>query len=172
MVNKDILGGLKSALTRGYSLEEAMLSFFNAGYKRNEIEEAAQSLQMMQTTPKPEFKPQPIFPPTPKPSVPVEIPKPKIPAISVQAPVVSMPVIQKSVPVQIEQPIFEEKPIQVQPKIQRQISRVSAYPSYNARIRTITIVLIILLVVLLGILGLMYLFKNQIIAFFNSIFNA
>ena len=45
MVNNDILGGLKSALTRGYTLEEAMLSFFNAGYKREEIEEAARTLQ-------------------------------------------------------------------------------------------------------------------------------
>ncbi len=45
MVNNDILGGLKSALTRGYNLEEAMLSFFNAGYKREEIEEAARTLQ-------------------------------------------------------------------------------------------------------------------------------
>lgn len=45
MVNNEIFEGLKLALSRGYTLEQAMLSFFNAGYKREEIEEAARALQ-------------------------------------------------------------------------------------------------------------------------------
>jgi len=44
MVNLDILGGLKSALERGDSLEKAMRALFNASYKREEIEEAAKDL--------------------------------------------------------------------------------------------------------------------------------
>jgi len=39
-----MVGGLKSALDRGYSLEKAMLTLFNSGYKRQEIEEAARNL--------------------------------------------------------------------------------------------------------------------------------
>ena len=39
MVNKDILGGLKVALSRGDSLQSAMQSFYNAGYTKEEIEE-------------------------------------------------------------------------------------------------------------------------------------
>ena len=45
MVNQEILGGLRLVLNRGESLEKAMLSFYNAGYRKEEIEEAAQFLQ-------------------------------------------------------------------------------------------------------------------------------
>lgn len=45
MVNQEILGGLISALSRGESLKRAMFSMFNAGYKKEEIEEAARILQ-------------------------------------------------------------------------------------------------------------------------------
>lgn len=44
MVNQEILGGLKSALARGDSLQKAMITFFNAGYKREEIDEAAKMI--------------------------------------------------------------------------------------------------------------------------------
>ncbi|MEK6824122.1 MAG: hypothetical protein AABY06_03745 [Nanoarchaeota archaeon] len=39
MVNEEILGGLRHALNRGESLEKAMISFYNAGYRKDEIEE-------------------------------------------------------------------------------------------------------------------------------------
>jgi hypothetical protein len=41
MVNQEVFGGLISALSRGESLQKAMLSLFNAGYTKKEIEEAA-----------------------------------------------------------------------------------------------------------------------------------
>ena len=139
MVNKDILGGLKSAITRGYSLEEAMLSFFNAGYKREEIEEAARAFQGQTAAATSEWQPQPIW------------------AAKTGAPVNAGLVSQRQIPVPGAQP-------------SRYVSRASAYPSVNPRIKTITIILVILLIVLLAILGLMYLFKNQIISFLNGIF--
>lgn len=147
MVNPDILGGLKSALTRGYTLEEAMLSFLNGGYKKEEIDEAAQSLQpqIMQSPVSSEWSPQPIWASK-----------------------------QKS----IQPPLISQKPKQIIPAKQRPVQPkqvvtkgVAAYANYdNSRIRTVTIILVILLVVLLGILGLMYLFKGQIIDFFNNLF--
>lgn len=45
MVNEEILGGLKSALSRGETLKQAMMSFYNSGYKKEEIEEAARIVQ-------------------------------------------------------------------------------------------------------------------------------
>ena len=45
MVNSEVFGGLVSAMSRGESLQKAMFSLFNAGYKKNEIEEAAKLLQ-------------------------------------------------------------------------------------------------------------------------------
>lgn len=41
MVNEEIVGGLISALSRGEPLQKAMMTFYNAGYGKNEIEEAA-----------------------------------------------------------------------------------------------------------------------------------
>ncbi|MFH1787548.1 MAG: hypothetical protein ABH811_02045 [archaeon] len=40
-----IIEGLKRALARGQSLENAMHSFYNSGYTTEEIEEAADALQ-------------------------------------------------------------------------------------------------------------------------------
>lgn len=52
MANQEIIGGLKSALERGYSLEQAMLSLLNSGYNREEIKEAARNLG--------DFRPEPL----------------------------------------------------------------------------------------------------------------
>lgn len=46
----DILGGLKNALERGSSLEDAIRSFINAGYPEAEVREAAQAIQPTGTT--------------------------------------------------------------------------------------------------------------------------
>ena len=48
MVNEDILGGLKTAMRKGESLKRAMFSMYNAGYKKEEIEEAARVVQREQ----------------------------------------------------------------------------------------------------------------------------
>ena len=41
MVNEEILGGLRVAISHKSTLKDAMQSFYNAGYKKEEIEEAA-----------------------------------------------------------------------------------------------------------------------------------
>lgn len=46
MVNLEILEGLKTAMLRGDTLKEAMISFYNSGYKKEEIEEAAKNLNL------------------------------------------------------------------------------------------------------------------------------
>ena len=52
MTKEDIIGGLLLAVQKGESLEQAMLSFFNAGYKRGEIEMAAKEVQILPDFPK------------------------------------------------------------------------------------------------------------------------
>jgi len=44
MVRQDIMAGLKNALERGYSLEQAQVSLINSGYNQNEINEASNFL--------------------------------------------------------------------------------------------------------------------------------
>jgi hypothetical protein len=45
-MNNEILQGLKIAVQRGQSLRDAMMSFYNAGYKKQEIEEAARHISI------------------------------------------------------------------------------------------------------------------------------
>ena len=46
MPKEEIVEGLKQAVSKGEPLEKATASFFNAGYKKEDIEEAARVLQM------------------------------------------------------------------------------------------------------------------------------
>ncbi len=51
MVKEELIEGLKTAMIRGDSLQKAMFSFYNAGYKKAEIEEAARFLQSSHFSP-------------------------------------------------------------------------------------------------------------------------
>jgi len=44
MAKDDLVGGLALAIQKGETLEQAMMSFFSAGYKREEVEAAARTL--------------------------------------------------------------------------------------------------------------------------------
>ena len=68
MVREDILGGLRNALARGQPLKQAMMSFYNAGYLKEEIEEAARALHLERTQPQ-TFQPQ--FPSSPNQVAPI-----------------------------------------------------------------------------------------------------
>jgi len=48
LTNQEILGGLKAALERGQNLKQAMMSFYQAGYKKEEIEDAARAYLYLQ----------------------------------------------------------------------------------------------------------------------------
>lgn len=45
MENEHLIEGLKSAIIRGETLQQAMSSLYNAGYEKEEIENAARALQ-------------------------------------------------------------------------------------------------------------------------------
>jgi hypothetical protein len=47
MPREDILGGLKNALERGDSVDEAKETFISAGYSKAEVEDAAASLEKL-----------------------------------------------------------------------------------------------------------------------------
>lgn len=45
MVNDEILSGLRMAVSKGELLHKAMMSFYNSGYNKDEIEEAARIIK-------------------------------------------------------------------------------------------------------------------------------
>ena len=78
MSNQEIIGGLRSAIERGDNLKEAMMSFYQAGYSKIEIEDAAKAYlsqtgrvpevmttKRIQPTTKDEIKKNSQLPPTP-----------------------------------------------------------------------------------------------------------
>jgi hypothetical protein len=77
MVNEEIYGGIKAALERGNTLKSAMMSFYNTGYKKEEIEAAAREAQLDKRraySPVSTYKGKPI--PIEKPLKKKETPKP------------------------------------------------------------------------------------------------
>ncbi len=77
----DIVQGLKMALIKGESLQQAMQSFYNSGYDRKDIEDAAREVQGSQDQLSQEAKifnqptADPKAPQTPQPNLPQKSPQ-------------------------------------------------------------------------------------------------
>ena len=172
MVRQDILEGLRRATLTGSTLQQAMMSFFNAGYTKEDIEEAARTLVSQQVNPQYSIpaRPQPVAPQTTNYSqtqTPLNKPAPvQSPPVAPQ-PVYSQPAVQQqtySKPIQ--QTYSTPAPVQQT----RQI--ISNYePNQEKKNTWIVIVLLIVLVLLIGALVATFLFKDQITTFFTNLFN-
>jgi len=146
MVKEEIFEGLKVALSKGESLQRAMMSLFNAGYSKEEIEEAAHYLQASQTPVQPQSPQQAQLQPTQPAAKPVQQ--------------------QTSKPQSKTQPKLQ--PLQKTPK--QKVQKVSAYegkPKSTGII--VTGILIFLLILLIGILVAVFLFKDKLASFFSNI---
>ena len=168
-----------------------MLTLFNAGYKRGEIEEAAKALQTSPSYPIPIQKPQtqpllslnPLSNPKKLPQTPVvkslslKKPKPFTPIQPKQIqPIPQKPLqpVPQTQPPQTPQPI-PQKPFQSLKRplpVQKTTPLVSSYYEKSKKSpRSIMIVaLSILLSTLILFLVGVFLFRNVLIGFFNSFF--
>lgn len=146
-MKEDIFEGLKQALSKGESLQHAMQSFYNAGYNKTEINEAAKELQFRI------YNQNNI----------VNTIQPK--ETNIQEPSVQEP----SVPEQaIPEPAYSE--IKIKPSVQK----VSAYvPSYderkNPRKIVIIIISILLVMLVLALIGIFF-FREGILGFIDDLF--
>jgi FtsZ-interacting cell division protein ZipA len=133
MINIEILEGLKVALSKGESLKQAMTSFYNAGYKKEDIEETAQTLYQSQ---------QPTTP------------------------------LAQQKPVTAEQPVQTAKPVQPvqQVKPDKTIQKVSNYEQKSIKYKAKIIILITILIILFGALIGVFLFKNELVNFFGTLY--
>jgi len=181
MVNEESVGGLKSALERGQTLQKAMMTLYNSGYKKEEIEEAARGLLQF----KPEAQLQPAIKTTPKSPVTSQIPQvltpPQIPPTPIIAPL--QPSFQPPTPLaEVSQQPLVQKPKksffnlfskkQVKENMQVPVQKISSYEAEKPKNgkRIIVIILVILLVFLIGILGIIFLFKQQLIDYLSNLF--
>lgn len=188
MVREDILGGLRTALVRGQTLRQSMMSFYNAGYVKQEIEEAAKALQAEKNQPV-----QPQFSQTPGQTAPIfqrtnlmveDSGEPKEILSQTAQPVQPQTIQKVSAYGQTTQ---STQPIQVQPQLIQQpiqtIQKVSAYAqpqliqqpqlvqqpqATKPKGKAIIFILIGLLIILMIGLIAIFFFKDEILAFLGS----
>jgi len=164
MVSEEILEGLKVALSKGESLRDAMMSFYNAGYKKEEIEDAARALQMQQfqqvqpTSTQPPIKQvQPVQQAKPERRIQKPVAKPKYPKT-----IQKVSGYGEKPKRQVKKPIIESKPLQ-------KVSSYEQKPS-KPKGKFIIIFLIFFLVLLLGVLAGVFFFREELVEFFNRFF--
>lgn len=197
MINEEIVGGLKNALERGDSLKSAMISFYNAGYDKKEIEESAATLLNYPIT-KPGFKtPTPEVKkvetkvePIPAPKIiqkvsqygeekPKEIIKPKKGFLffkpkkpkepkEIYKEISKAPEVKKFVPKEIPKVIINAMPQTTPKKIEKPVQRVSSSSAMTPQEKAIIAILVGLLIFLVGLLVLIFLFRQQLIDFISS----
>lgn len=161
MVRQEIVEGLKTALHKGESLKEAMMSFYNAGYSKKDIEEAARNLhsqtdiipkehQVQHASPDKE-KPKKSFKPLPPPPSLIKIRERSDIPLEEKSPKPSFPPSSKH--------LIEET------------SAVSNYDANKPKSHKLLIITLILVgVIILGFVSGFFLFKEQLSGFFNNLF--
>lgn len=181
MIKEDLVGGLKIALSKGQSLQDAMQSFYNAGYPREQIEAAARTLKDEQTqiqpfqpaqTPsqiKPLLQAKPFIKPIPqnKPTQAEEAP-PTAPEQPAQQKLSQSQATQQT---QLAQPPKQtyNLPVYTPPPQFAMKQVVSNYDqAKEKRIDFIGILLVSILVVLLGILAGVFFYRDQLVEFLNQ----
>ncbi len=174
MVNEAILGALKSALARKESLKKAMMTLFNAGYKKEEISEAARLINEGTTSAQAQPIQQPnAQQPTQSATAQMLAPSSTLPP-KLQPPKQLVKQIQKS-PMLQQQPVVQPQvsPKQVQPSESPNIpQKVSGYgqpPTVKSKI--MIILLGFLLLFLIGTLVTIFLFKEELLDLFNNLFS-
>lgn len=178
MVNEEILGGLKLALERGESLKKAMMTFFNSGYKKEEISEAARLLENYHPEIQPSSQPasplnaskpaQPIQQPyQPQPFQPPQQFPQQAPPFFPQQPAGQMP---QPFPQQPYQQPFPQQYPQQQQYQQYPQQGVSSYGESDKKNKVVVFLLIFLLVFLIGLLVTIFLFREDLVNFFSGLF--
>ena len=146
MAKQELIEGLRIGISKGESLQQAMMSLFNAGYSRGDIEDAARALYSRQPTESQEK----VSQSTQKPSTSKIQKTPKTTSDD-----------KKPAEIQATTKENQKKPSKV-------VQRVSKYEDGLDKKRNIlTIVLIILLIVLFGALIGIFLFSESIRALFG-----
>jgi len=144
MVKQEIVEGLRLALSRGYTLENAMMSFYNAGYKKENIEDAARELYKH-----PSISLSHPHKKTPEElKKPIEIAKPLTGAIS-----------------------MSEAASKTEKREDKKLGVISTYEDKaKPRGKLVTIIVVILLILLLaGLAGIIF-FRDRLVTFFSGLF--
>lgn len=169
--NKEILGGIKSAVKRGESLKEAMMTFYQAGYDRGEIETAARDFLDKQTQ-----SPQ------------INAPSSNLPLPARQSQKKQEQKKALNENTKLNQPNTQNKPLGSPKSATSPIKKLPAFRKVHSPIQqkvsaygvpkkpkvpksnALTITLTIILLLLLGVLLVVFVYKDSFINFINNLF--
>ena len=158
MAKEEIVEGLKAAIARGESLNKAMMSFYNSGYAKQDVEDAAKLLDAPQLQQSQTSQPQ---------SQPLKTTISKLPQQAQTQ--TSQPEIHP-----VPQPSYPHEETQTQqfPLLQQtqSIQKVSNYGGKPNPLGAVAIfVLVFFLLVLVGVLIAVFLFKDELAGLFNGL---
>jgi len=164
--NQEILGGLKAAIGRGETLKDAMMTFYQAGYDKYEIEEAARAYMNQQQSGSQLNASQRIATPATTPQKPKEEEKKETPATPKKPIAPTKPIVTA--------PATPKPGVPAAPKTEaKSVQKVSSYGGNKEKEmagKTLTVALTLVLLLLLGVLAAVFLFKEDLIVFFNNLF--
>lgn len=188
MPREDIVRGLEGAMSKGETLERAMYSFYNAGYRREDVEEAARALSIhlsQQESLIPSspvsvvVKPKPIksaeiqvqIPPIVKPS---EISKPKKESVKPEPKKTDFVFGAVETPKPTLQPLKEvqkmkPKIIEKKPEVIQEVSAYEQKQKLNPRTILIILLSIVLVILLISLTGI-FVFREALLNLFNNMF--
>lgn len=186
LTNQEILGGLKSALARGQNLKQAMMSFYQAGYKKEEIEDAARAYlylqkgiseaEVLQEGKETKIKEESEKEKEKKNKI-EEAKKKKEEDERIKKEGENKKRLEKFIPkiTETKVPVISgEKKVKEENKNPIQVQKVSGYDEnvkpFNPKSKTLTAILVVILLILVGILALVFLFRSELVNFINGIF--
>lgn len=177
MTKKEILEGLKLALNRGESLKDAMMSFYNSGYPKKDIEDAARALYREKEAFHPHPEPLNSIEKTPFTEPVVE----KKPSIQFKKLNESVKKIEEKTQ-QVKEPAtivgeipFEEQK-QKQPKFFQEskeklsTNKVSDYDLKQSDNKLVKIMIALIIAIVFGSAAAFFLFKEQVLNLFSNLF--
>ncbi len=177
MVNNDILGGIEAAMVRGQTLRQAMVSFYNAGYDKLEIEEAARQVSQGLAAQPVAAKPvvvKPVAQPVAK--QPGKVPvKTTLPIQPKAIPPKRIKLVHKKIPKTKQRvSVYGKKPKLINNQVPKPpviVQKISNYAKQSPKqiSKAVTFFLVFILIFLLGALVAVFFFKQELIDLFNKL---
>lgn len=158
--NQDLIGAINASLARGETLKDAMMALYNSGYEKTKIEEAAKAYIELSKNPDKSNELKTAISATP---IKNEIKKEKVPKVSILDKALAARAVQPTIGMGGSSSQVTQHVSQYEAK---QKPKQKVHDSSNL----VTFLLIFLLVFLLLILGAVFLFKEELVDFFNRLF--
>jgi len=173
--NDDLLGGIKAAIERGENLKEAMTAFYNAGYTKKEIEDAARKYILEKRQKEANTKVSTSASSSAKTKEKKQekteaLKKGKSQNIDLSQQTKEQPKPTNAASGLIKKTIEHSEKKDLKPLNQVVSKYEQPVKKKKHAFEPITIVLVLLLVFLVLILGSVFLFKEELVTFFNNLF--